>query len=116
MKYLAATLFSLAALPASAHAFLTHADPAVGSSLSQIPSMLTLFYTEGIEAPFCTVTVTAPDGTAVQTGKPRAVPGQPAELAVPLHITAVGTYHVAWHATAVDTHKTQGSFTFTIAP
>jgi methionine-rich copper-binding protein CopC len=116
MKYLAAILFSLAALPASAHAFLTHANPAVGSSLSQIPSMLTLFYTEGVEAPFCTVTVTAPDGTAVQVGQPQAVPGQPSELSVKLHIMAAGTYHVAWRATAVDTHKTQGTFTFTIAP
>jgi methionine-rich copper-binding protein CopC len=116
MRFCAAVLFSLAALPASAHAFLTRADPAVGSHLSQIPTALTLFYTEGVEAPFCTVTVTAPDGTAVQTGVVQAVPGQPAALSVPLHITAAGTYHVAWHATAVDTHKTQGSFTFTIAP
>jgi len=116
MKYLAAILFSLAALPASAHAFLTHANPAVGSHLSQRPSALTLFYTEGVEAPFCTVTVTAPDGTAVQVGQPQAVPGQPAELSVKLHIMAAGTYHVAWRATAVDTHKTQGTFTFTIAP
>jgi len=116
MKSVATILFTLIALPASAHAFLTHADPAVGSRLTTIPRALTLFYTEGVEAPFCTVTVTSPTGQPVQTGKPQPVPGEPAELSIPLRITAPGTYRVSWHATAVDTHKTQGSFTFTIAP
>jgi methionine-rich copper-binding protein CopC len=29
---------------------------------------------------------------------------------------SAGTYRVTWHAVSVDTHKTQGSFTFTVAP
>jgi len=35
---------------------------------------------------------------------------------VPLHITAPGKYTVTWHALSQDTHKTQGSFSFTITP
>jgi methionine-rich copper-binding protein CopC len=116
MRVILAVLFNLAALPAAAHAFLVRSDPAVGSRLAQIPAALTLYYTEGVEPAFCTVTVTAPSGAAVQTGRPQPVPGQAAELSVPLHITVPGTYHVSWHATSVDTHKTQGTFTFTIAP
>jgi methionine-rich copper-binding protein CopC len=27
---------------------------------------------------------------------------------------ATGTYTVTWHALSVDTHKTQGSFSFTV--
>ncbi len=25
-----------------------------------------------------------------------------------------GAYHVRWHAVSVDTHKTEGNFTFTV--
>ena len=37
-------------------------------------------------------------------------------MSVKLHITAPGTYSVTWHAVALDTHHTQGSFKFTVAP
>jgi methionine-rich copper-binding protein CopC len=111
MRYLALA-FTLLSTAASAHAFLTHADPAVGSTVAA-PTSLTLSYTEGVEAPFCKVTVTAPDGSAV-SGTPAAVPGHDDELTVPLHITAPGKYVVIWHAVAVDTHKTEGSFSFTV--
>jgi copper resistance protein C len=109
-------LFSLACVsPAFAHAFLVHASPAVGSSVATPPAALVLSYTEDLEVPFCTVTVTNAAGTQVQTAKPQAVPGHPAELRVPLHITAPGKYHVTWHALSVDTHKTQGDFNFTVS-
>jgi methionine-rich copper-binding protein CopC len=29
---------------------------------------------------------------------------------------AAGTYKVIWHATDADTHKTQGSYRFTVKP
>jgi methionine-rich copper-binding protein CopC len=37
-------------------------------------------------------------------------------LAVPVKPLAAGVYTVLWHATSVDTHKTEGHFTFTVAP
>jgi copper resistance protein C len=55
-------------------------------------------------------------GSTVVNGKPQAVPGHGNEMAVPLHITAPGRYSVTWHAVAVDTHHTQGSFGFTVSP
>jgi methionine-rich copper-binding protein CopC len=42
------------------------------------------------------------------------VPGHADELTVPLHITAPGKYIVTWHALSADTHKTKGSFSFTV--
>ena len=38
--------------PARAHAFLDHADPRVGSTVSSPPAALTLTFTEPIEAAF----------------------------------------------------------------
>lgn len=111
-----AVLLSLAAgSPAFAHAFLTKASPAVGSTVATPPAALVLSYTEDLEVPFCTVTVTDAAGRPVQTAKPQAVPGHADELSVPLHITAPGKYHVTWHALSVDTHKTQGDFSFTVS-
>ena len=112
----AAVALSLASIsPAFAHAFLKTATPAVGSTVATPPAALVLNYTESLEVPFCTVTVTDAAGHQVQTAKPQAVPGHPAELSVPLHITAPGKYHVVWHALSVDTHKTQGTFNFTVS-
>jgi methionine-rich copper-binding protein CopC len=104
---------SLIAAPAFAHAFLKHASPGVGAMVKTPPPALVLTYTEDLEVPFCKVVVTGPGGAQV-SAKPRAVPGHRDELSVPLHITAAGTYHVTWHALSVDTHKTEGSFSFTV--
>ena len=116
MKRFLPLLAGLAPIPAFAHAFLKSAEPGVGAVVATPPAQLLLTYTEGLEVPFCTVTVKGPDGTAVQTAKPQPVPGHGDELAVPLHITAPGKYTVTWHALSDDGHKTQGSFSFTIAP
>lgn len=117
MKLLAAStlLASLAAVsPAFAHAFLVKADPAVGSTVTTAPARLLMTYTEGLELPFCSVTVKSTSGT-IENSKPQAVPGHRNEMSVPLHITAPGTYTVTWHAVAVDTHHTQGHFSFSVA-
>jgi methionine-rich copper-binding protein CopC len=116
MKFRAAALlFTAAAAPAFAHAFLTHASPAVGGTVAAAPPNLLLSYTEGVEVPFCKVTVTDAAGHNV-AGAPQPVPGHDDEMSVPLHITAPGKYTVTWHAVAVDTHKTEGGFSFTVAP
>jgi methionine-rich copper-binding protein CopC len=101
---------------AHAHAFLTHATPGVGDVVASAPKQVILSYTEGLEVPFCSVTVQAPDGSFVQTGKAEPVPGQAAEMAVGVKISAPGAYKVVWHAVSVDTHHTQGAFSFTYQP
>ena len=47
-------------------------------------------------------------------GALRAVPGHANELSVPVHFQMAGRYTVVWHALAVDTHKTHGSYSFTV--
>jgi methionine-rich copper-binding protein CopC len=98
---------------AFAHAFLKHADPAVGSSVAALPSQLVLSFTESLEVPFCKVAVTGPHG-ATAGNAPQAVAGHPDEIAIPLKSAGPGSYQVVWHAVSVDTHHTQGQFSFTV--
>lgn len=106
---------TLGAAPAFAHAFLQKSDPPVGSTVGTAPKMLVLTYTEDLEVPFCSVTVTDAMGMNDAAGKPEPVPGHADEMQVPLNITMPGKILVTWHALSVDTHKTQGSFSFTVA-
>ena len=105
----------LGSVPALAHAFLEKSSPSVGSTVNTEPKILVLSYTEDLEVPFCTVTVTDGIGMNEAAGKPQAVPGHPNEMQVPLKITTPGKVFVVWHALSVDTHKTQGDFSFTVA-
>lgn len=100
---------------ASAHAFLKTASPAVGSTVSQPPSKVVINFTEGVEPRFSSITVQTAQGAQVQTGKPH-LEGDDAHLAIALKPLQPGTYTVIWHATATDTHKTEGRFTFTVSP
>jgi len=42
--------------------------------------------------------------------------GDPKTLVIGLKALKPGDYSVDWHVTSVDTHKTQGHFSFTVAP
>jgi methionine-rich copper-binding protein CopC len=105
-------LFLARAAPAEAHAFLDRADPRVGSTVAVAPPALTLVFTEPVEPTFSRVALTRADGTAVATGE--IVHPEPATLRVPLPPLAPGTYTVTWAVVSVDTHPTEGRFTFTV--
>ena len=100
---------------AFAHAFLDRASPAVGSEVSGSPPALNLTYTEPVEPLFSTVHVTNAAGARVDEGK--ATPEDDGRvLSVKLKPLPPGVYAVEWHVTSVDTHKTEGHFTFTVKP
>lgn len=113
MRTIVAILTVLVAIaatsPAFAHAFLDHATPAVGSTVAAPPQELSLSFTQDLEPAFSTVEVTGPNGARVDQGKPQ-IGGN--TMRVGLKASGPGTYHVHWHAVSVDTHTTQGSFTF----
>ena len=116
MKHLvmAAAGLMLYAGQASAHAFLKTATPAVGSTVQQPPNQVVIDFTEGVEPKFSTITVQDASGSAVQTGDVKLAGGD-THLAIAVNALKAGTYTVTWHATAVDTHKTEGHFSFTVA-
>ena len=102
-------LISLVTTAAQAHAFLDHATPLVGSTVATAPNELSLSFTQNLEASFSSVEVTGPNGARVDAGKAQ-ISGN--TMRVGLKAAGPGTYHVNWHALSVDTHTTQGSFTF----
>jgi methionine-rich copper-binding protein CopC len=93
---------------ARAHAFLDHASPLVGSTVTA-PQQLTLWFTQNLEPAFSSVEVTGPNGARVDAGRARIGANT---MRVALRASEPGTYHVHWRALSVDTHTTQGSFTF----
>lgn len=105
----------LAAAPAFAHAFLKNSSPPVGSTVPVPPKAVVIDFTEGVEPAFSTITVQNAHGQRVDEGHPHLVNADPTRLAVNLPQLPPGEYTVRWHATAVDTHKTEGSFRFTVS-
>ena len=104
-------LITLAPLAASAHAFLDHAEPRVGNTVTSAPREVRLWFTQKLEQAFSTVEVTDGSGQRVDTGKPH-VSGN--EIAVPVRALGPGTYRVNWKVLSVDTHTTDGNFNFTV--
>jgi methionine-rich copper-binding protein CopC len=100
-------------LPAAAcaHAFLDHASPRVGSTVATAPRELLLWFTEKLEPAFSTVEVRNAQG-AVVSSKAQVAGSDGTELRVPLKALPPGTYSVTWRVLSVDTHRTQGNFTF----
>jgi methionine-rich copper-binding protein CopC len=97
-----------------AHAFLDHADPAVGSTVPAPPSVIHLWFTQELEPAFSWVTVTDPSGASVNDGAATIDPSNKSEFDVKLKPLSAGTYTVKWHALSVDTHTTEGDFTFQV--
>jgi copper resistance protein C len=105
-------LLTLGSGAAYAHAFLDHASPLVGSTVRTAPRELSLWFTQNLEPSFSTVQVTDSKGARVDEGKPK-ISGN--TVRVGLKSLPPGSYRVHWHVLSVDTHTTQGSFSFTVA-
>lgn len=108
---------TLAAHVAGAHAFLDHADPAVGTTVASSPKVLRLWFTETVEPKFSKVELTTSSGTVVPTGPAASSPSDPSELDLPLtSALSAGGYKVSWQVVSTDTHRTEGDFTFEVNP
>lgn len=105
----------MAPAAASAHAMLDHASPAVGSTVAAAPKELVLSFTEKLEQKFSSIEVQNGKGVAVQAGK-ATLGSVPTDLRVALKPLPAGTYKVIWRVLSVDTHRTNGSFTFRVGP
>jgi copper resistance protein C len=104
-------LAALGSVAAHAHAFLDHASPLVGSTVASAPREVSLTFTQNLESAFSSVQVTDANGARVDQGKAQ-IGGN--TMRVGLKSLSPGTYRVRWQALSVDTHKTEGSFTFTV--
>ena len=112
---LLAALAALVLAPpeARAHAELDRANPRVGSTVPTAPRELSLWFTENIEPAFSTVEVRNAAGARVDQGRARRG-ATPNLLQVGLKPLPPGTYQVRWRVLSVDTHRTEGSFSFQV--
>jgi methionine-rich copper-binding protein CopC len=99
-----------------AHAMLEGAVPPVGGTVAVAPGELHLHFSEGVEPRFTKVAVATAAGAEVPVGPFHVDPADNKELLVPLPKLGAGTYTVTWRAVAVDTHRSRGSYRFTVAP
>jgi copper resistance protein C len=108
------TLLSLSPVTARAHAFLDHASPRVGSAVQTAPHEVTLWFTQDLEPAFSTVQVTDASGARVDAGKPIVGGGDRKVMRIAVKSLPPGTYKVSWRVLSVDTHTTEGTFTFRV--
>jgi methionine-rich copper-binding protein CopC len=108
---MSALLAVMAGTAAEAHAFLDHAEPRVGSTVPTAPRELSLSFTQKLEPAFSSVEVSDANGARVDLGKPSV---SASVMRIGLKQLSAGTYRVRWHVLSVDTHTSEGSFTFQV--
>jgi methionine-rich copper-binding protein CopC len=109
-------LVTLAASAAWAHAFLDHATPGVGSSLSAAPAAVSIWFTQELEPAFSTVEVRDQSGNRVDADDAKVDATDATILRTTLKPLSPGMYKVAWRVVSVDTHPTEGTFYFRVGP
>ncbi len=97
-----------------AHAFVDHADPAVGSQIHGAPTQVKISFTEKLEPAMSKIQVFDTSGGEVDKRDVKLDQSNAALLTVSLSELKAGKYKVVWRAVSVDTHVTTGSFTFEI--
>ncbi|MBB6253764.1 copper resistance protein CopC [Nitrospirillum iridis] len=105
---------------AAAHAHLKRSTPTASGTVGAT-TQVEGWFTEALEPKFSTITVTGPGpdgkpegGKKVDKGDTHTDPTDAKHLIVSIDGAAPGTYTVDWAVTSVDTHKSQGSFTFEV--
>lgn len=97
-----------------AHAFLKRAEPAVGSTVQRSPNEVRIWFTENIEPAFSRIQVFNSSGKEVDKRDVHVDHSDRALLHVSLPPLEAGIYKVVWRVVSVDTHVTNGNFTFRV--
>jgi copper resistance protein C len=113
LSFLLIVLVGLARL--EAHAFLKAAEPAVGGTVQTSPMEVRIWFTENIEPAFSSIQVLDAAGKEVDKRDVHLDRSNHALLHVSLPPLESGIYKVVWRVVSVDTHVTNGSFTFRVA-
>jgi methionine-rich copper-binding protein CopC len=102
--------------PASAHASLVRAIPAGGSAVYTSPTTVKLWFSERLEPAYCAVEVVDQTRKRVDNGDAGVDRSDAKLLQVSLPQLPAGRYRVMWRVLSVDTHVSEGHFSFEIAP
>jgi copper resistance protein C len=117
----AARVFAVALLCASAssafaHAFLDRAVPAVGSTVHGAPTSIRVWFTQDIEPAFSTIKLQDAKGGELAAADKAVDPSDRSLMQLPVPPLRPGTYRVKWRVLSIDSHVTEGDFTFNVAP
>lgn len=98
---------------AAAHSFPEHEDPSAGATVAATPAQVTIKYDAPIEKLFDSLQVLDATGQDKAAGAPQ-VSADGHELSVPVAPLNPGEYTVKWRVVCIDTHHTEGSYSFTV--
>ena len=99
-----------------AAAFLDHAVPGVGLTVSGSPRELRLYFNLGVAAASSSVQVVTSTGAAIPVGRPVNDPADQQIVIVRLgRALPPGTYTVSWHTVSVRGRPAAGTYRFTVS-
>ena len=122
LTFAAPVLVALAfAAGAQAHTKLVSSSPSANAIVAK-PGRVVLTFNERVVANFTGATLTMTSMPGMARHKPMAITGFTSAMSADgktLTLTmrralAAGTYQLKWHAAGTDTHRMQGTFTFTV--
>jgi methionine-rich copper-binding protein CopC len=98
---------------ALAHAFPIRSEPRVGWKVAA-PAKVTIWFDGELEPAFSTIAVSNAAQQRVDKNNAHVNPLDATVLEVDLPPLSPGKYQVQWSVVAKDTHRTEGSFSFTV--
>lgn len=97
---------------------LAHAHPKImkpsPDSTGPAPNSISITFSEGVEPKFSSIRLTDGDGRSAGTEASRPAPNDPTTLILPVRKLGPGTYTVHWSNVALDGHRLEGSYKFTV--
>ena len=99
---------------ALAHSFPEKETPSAGQQVSSSLPEVAIKFDAPIEKLFAKLEVTGADGTNQAVGAPQ-ISDDGINMSVKVPSLKPGEYTVKWAVVGIDTHHTQGSYTFTVA-
>ncbi len=109
-----AIVLMLAAVPSAlAHAHPKVMNPAPDSS-GPAPDSISITFSEGVEPKFSFIQLTDENGKSADPEVSKPAPDDPTTLILPVPKLTPGTYIVHWVNVAVDGHRLDGNYKFTV--
>jgi hypothetical protein len=88
----------------------------VGAVVRTAPAQVRIWFDGDLEPAFSRLTVTDAAGKQVDRGDSGVAPDNHRLLQIALPPLAPGVYKVTWSVLAVDGHRTEGDYRFTLKP
>ena len=109
-----ALVLMFAAVPSAlAHAHPMVMKPAPDSTVPA-PISISISFSEAVEPKFSSIQLTDEKGKSVDSEASRPKPNDPKTLILAVPKLTAGTYIVHWANVAVDGHRLEGSYKFTV--